>query len=125
MIGTRLKEERERLDLTQPAFALIAGASKRTLVDWEQGKTSPNAVQLSALSAAGVDIQYVVTGIRATLDRPPPGRVEEKIIVMLQDMPDDQKRDVLKYAEEKKLLVECLADRGAGKRNKKRAANEN
>jgi len=64
MIGKRLKEERERLGFKQPDFALIAGASKRTLIDWEQGKTSPSAVQLSALSDAGADAQYIITGTR-------------------------------------------------------------
>jgi transcriptional regulator with XRE-family HTH domain len=63
MIGDRIKEERERLGLTQPVFAEAAGAAKRTLIEWEKGSTSPNAVQLSALYAIGVDVQYILTGI--------------------------------------------------------------
>lgn len=62
MIGIRLKEERERLGLTQPDFAKAAGAAKRTLIEWEKGTTSPNTVQLSALSKIGVDVYYVITG---------------------------------------------------------------
>lgn len=65
MIGERLKEERERLDLTQPAFAEACGAKKRTLIDWEKGVSSPTAVQLAALAALGVDVLYVLTGQRA------------------------------------------------------------
>lgn len=65
MIHARLKEERERLGLTQPEFAEAAGAAKRTLIEWEKGSTSPNAVQISALSAIGVDVLYVLTGQRA------------------------------------------------------------
>lgn len=64
MIEVRLKEERERLGLSQPLFAQVAGAAKRTLADWEKGVSSPTAVQLSALSAAGVDVLYVLTGKR-------------------------------------------------------------
>jgi len=64
MIGVRLKEERERLCLTQPDFAQAAGAGKRTLIEWEKGTTSPNAVQLSALEEIGVDVYYVLTGKR-------------------------------------------------------------
>ena len=64
MIGTRIKEERTRLDLNQPDFGAIAGASKRTVIEWEKDNSSPTAVQLSALSEAGVDVSYVVTGIR-------------------------------------------------------------
>lgn len=65
MIGVRLKEERERLGMTQPAFAEVAGAAKRTLIEWEKGTTSPSAVQLSALHEIGVDLQYVLLGLRS------------------------------------------------------------
>lgn len=64
MIGERLKEERERLNLTQPVFSDAAGAKKRTLIDWEKNISSPTAVQLSALSGIGVDVLYVLTGQR-------------------------------------------------------------
>ena len=62
VINERLKSERERLGLTQPVFAETAGVSKRTLIDWEKGVSSPTAVQLSALAAVGVDVLYVLTG---------------------------------------------------------------
>ena len=65
MIGSRIREERERLALNQESFAELAGAKRRTLVDWEKGVSSPTAFQLNALSQAGVDIQYVVIGVRS------------------------------------------------------------
>lgn len=68
MIGARLKEERNRLKLTQPQFAEAAGAAKRTLIEWEKGETSPSAVQLSALRGVGVDVLYVLTGERERAD---------------------------------------------------------
>ena len=64
MIGERLKEERKRLGLTQPGLAEIAGAAKRTVIDWEKGVSSPTAAQLEALSRVGMDVLFVVTGIR-------------------------------------------------------------
>jgi len=64
MIGARLKEERDRLGYTQPVLAEYAGVSKRTVVDWEKGVSSPTAVQLAKLSEAGVDVLYVLTGLR-------------------------------------------------------------
>lgn len=66
MIGVRIKEERERLGMTQPQFAEAAGAAKRTLIEWEKGSTSPTAVQLSALMNIGVDVLYILTGMRPT-----------------------------------------------------------
>lgn len=64
MIGSRLREERERLALNQESFAELAGAKRRTLIDWEKGVSSPTAVQLQLLSDAGVDVQFVITGQR-------------------------------------------------------------
>lgn len=64
-IASRLKEERKRLGVNQEDFAHMAGITRRPYVEWESGKTAPNAVQLSLLAQAGVDILYVVTGCRS------------------------------------------------------------
>ena len=64
-IGARLREERERLGMSQPAFAAIAATTKQTLFSWETGKTAPDGFQLSALAGAGVDVLYVLTGQRS------------------------------------------------------------
>lgn len=65
MLGNRLREERDRVGMTQPVFAEAAGAKKRTLIDWEKGVSSPTATQLEALAEIGVDVLYVLTGRRA------------------------------------------------------------
>lgn len=63
-IGERLREERERMGLSQPKFAAIAGTTKQTLFSWESGKTAPDGFQLEALAAGNVDVLYVLTGQR-------------------------------------------------------------
>lgn len=63
-IGERLREERERMGLSQPKFAALASTTKQTLFSWESGKTAPDGFQLSVLAESGVDIQYVLTGHR-------------------------------------------------------------
>lgn len=65
MIYENIKKERERLGLTQPAFALIAGAAKRTVIDWEKGVSSPTAVQIAAMAAHGADALFIITGQRS------------------------------------------------------------
>ena len=65
MIGLRIKEERERLSLTQQGIADAIGVAKRTFIDWEKDRTSPTAVQLSALSQLGIDVLYIITGVRS------------------------------------------------------------
>ena len=38
--------------------------TKQTVFAWETDRTSPTAVQLAALAAAGVDVLYVLMGAR-------------------------------------------------------------
>jgi DNA-binding XRE family transcriptional regulator len=47
MIGLRIKEERERLALTQQGLADAIEIAKRTLIDWE--KEGPHQMQCSYL----------------------------------------------------------------------------
>ncbi|AST27473.1 helix-turn-helix domain-containing protein [Ralstonia pseudosolanacearum] len=63
-IGERLKEERERLGFSQPAFAAIGGASKGSQLAWEKGTAMPNAEFLHDVARVGVDVLYVITGRR-------------------------------------------------------------
>ena len=69
MIGKRLKEERERIGLSQTDFAALAGAAKRTQIDWEKEVSSPTAGQLAVFARAGADVRFIITGER---DGPPP-----------------------------------------------------
>lgn len=62
--GERIKEERQRLGLTQADFGDRAAVSKRTQVNYEQGKRSPDAEYLLGLAMAGADVLYIVTGER-------------------------------------------------------------
>lgn len=63
-IGLRLKEERERLGLSQTALALIGGVGKTTQIKYEKGSSNPDSAYLSAVSKEGVDILYVLEGQR-------------------------------------------------------------
>lgn len=64
-IGARLREERERLGYTQPAFAALAATTKKSQIDYEKDLTQPKAGYLAAVANAGADVQYVVTGVRS------------------------------------------------------------
>lgn len=64
-IGSRLREERERLGQTQADFAALGGASKRSQIEWEKGGQTPNAEFLAKVGLQGVDVQYILTGTRA------------------------------------------------------------
>lgn len=63
-IGERLLEERKRLGHSQEAFAALAGITRIPYRAWEKGKTAPGAEHLAALSSAGADVLYILTGRR-------------------------------------------------------------
>ncbi|EDR0251093.1 helix-turn-helix transcriptional regulator [Salmonella enterica subsp. diarizonae] len=64
-IGVRLKEERERLGLSQAALGEIGGVRKQAQLLYEKGERNPDTAYLSAISKFGVDIQYVMVGERS------------------------------------------------------------
>lgn len=63
-IGQRIKEERERLKLSQPAFGDIGEMGKTTVISWERGTAFPNAAFLEKAAKFGMDVYYVITGER-------------------------------------------------------------
>ncbi|NGO90497.1 MAG: helix-turn-helix domain-containing protein, partial [Halomonas sp.] len=64
-IGERLREERERIGLSQTALAQIGGVGKTTQIKYEKGASSPDSSYLSAVSDEGVDVFYVLKGQRS------------------------------------------------------------
>jgi len=64
--GARLREERERLNVTQEFMANAGGVKILAHQNYEKGKRSPDAEYLSRVSALGVDVLYVLTGIHSS-----------------------------------------------------------
>ncbi len=86
-IGTRLREERERLLLNQTAFAAVGGVTKKTQMLYESGERFPDAKYLAAVHAIGCDVRYVVTGLR---DIPPPATLhadEQELLELFRAAP--------------------------------------
>lgn len=69
-IAERIKEERERLGLSQEKFGRIAAVSKQTVIAWEKGSTSPTAMQLAEMAKRSLDAVYVLTGQRTPVAQP-------------------------------------------------------
>lgn len=70
IVGFRLTEERERLHATQTDFALIAlkngapGGTQQSVARYESGLQKPSVNFLAAIATVGVDVNYVLTGVR-------------------------------------------------------------
>jgi transcriptional regulator with XRE-family HTH domain len=61
-IGMRLKQERKRLGMTQPDFALVGGVEKGTQINYEQDKRFPDVKYLLVIAAIGIDTHYILHG---------------------------------------------------------------
>ncbi|WP_084161950.1 helix-turn-helix domain-containing protein [Methylocaldum szegediense] len=62
--GKRLKEERERLGLSQSKFAEACGVKKTAQYTYEKGTRRPDYGYLEAAERLGVDTLYLMTGTR-------------------------------------------------------------
>ncbi|KAB2772135.1 transcriptional regulator [Brucella anthropi] len=62
-IAARLSEERERLGYNKAAFARLLGINAETLRLIEAGKSTFRVDVLARGASAGIDVQYVLTGV--------------------------------------------------------------
>jgi transcriptional regulator with XRE-family HTH domain len=69
----RLKAERSRLRLSQAAMAEAGGVGLNSQSNYENGHRSPDAAYLERVAAIGVDVMYLLTGIRASAGAVPSG----------------------------------------------------
>ncbi|MEW6166042.1 MAG: helix-turn-helix transcriptional regulator [Pseudomonadota bacterium] len=65
-LGSRLRDERKRLGLSQAALCEKIGVKDpKTLRNWESGTTSPTLDDVVGFVGSGFDIGYVLTGVRS------------------------------------------------------------
>lgn len=73
-IGPRLRQERHRLKLSQSALGAVGGVETNAQGNYENGTRWPKADYLLRLAEAGVDITYLLTGVR-----PPEGAAADAL----------------------------------------------
>ena len=62
--GSRIAQERKRMNHSQEAFASFAGVTKLTQRNYEKEARKPDIAYLQAIEEAGADSHYIVTGCR-------------------------------------------------------------
>ena len=93
-MGIRLKSERKRLDLSQHELGAIGGIEANAQGLYERGKRFPNASYLSAISQAGVDVLYVITGTRKVLAVDAMSDGDTKLLSELDGLPEEVQEDI-------------------------------
>ena len=80
-IGSRLRQERERLGLSQKAFGVIGGVEANAQGKYENVDRAPKADYLSRVAERGVDVLYVLTGTPTPTLVDNLSQIEEKVLV--------------------------------------------
>lgn len=90
-IDSRLRQERERLGLSQKVFGEIGGVEANAQGKYEHGDRAPKADYLSRVAQRGVDVLYVLTGTRTPTLVDNLTQLEEKVLVNYRGLhKDDQ-----------------------------------
>lgn len=88
-IGDRLREEREKLSLSQTQLAELTGTTRKSQFNYETDARRPDADYLAAATSVGVDVLYVLTGQRAGGVKPAPTLTgdEEELLALFRAAP--------------------------------------
>lgn len=86
-IGARLREERERLGLTQRVFGDIGGVEPNAQGKYESGERTPKADYLAAVAARGVDALYVLSGTRTPQPQGSLSAEENRLLAAFRGLP--------------------------------------
>lgn len=121
-LGKKIRELRKAHGLNQTEMAEKLGVHLQTISRYEQGKLAPSPEILSVLAEKfNVDANELLRE-RFVVGEEPPGYgtpridpISQRILDMLQGMDEDKRREVLKYAEERKQLAEFIAERALQK----------
>jgi transcriptional regulator with XRE-family HTH domain len=104
-IGERLFREREKTGLSQTDFGLLGGVSRKSQYNYEEGNRPPDAAYLEAISKIeGVDVGYIVTGIKTIGVSTPSGeyrvltKQQEALLDNLEHCPKEVQDAISKLA---------------------------
>lgn len=66
-MGARLKQERCAQRMTQSDVAEVGGVRKQAVIQYEHDRRVPKADFLAAVAAVGMDVHYIITGVRGAV----------------------------------------------------------
>jgi len=86
--GPRLREERERLGLTQRVFGDIGGVEPNAQGKYESGERTPRVDYLAALANRGVDALYVLSGVHTPAPLDSLTVEEDRVLGLFRRLPE-------------------------------------
>ena len=117
MIGHKIREFRLAKKLTVKKFAEIINISQGSLSDIENEKTKPSADTIVSITRnTDINPLWLLTdeGEMFNINKESVEQfdlITKRIIILLKDLDEDKKREILRYTEERKLLMELRDER--------------
>ena len=106
-IGARIREERNRMALSQEAFGAIPGVTKQAQIKYEKDERHPDTLSLAAIAAAGADVLYILTGQRSGVAAAAPVAAEPAAQLSRRALAVAQNYEAT--SEEGKKIIEAAA----------------
>ena len=106
-LGSRLKEERKRLGLSQQDFGSIGGVEANAQGKYESGERIPRSDYLAALGKKGIDIMYVLSGERTPIATDTLNEAERAVITHFRALSEDDREAISQLATS---LSECATE---------------
>lgn len=97
-LGDRLRQERDRLQLTQDELGQLGGVNRNTQGKYEKNERNPDSSYLEAVAAAGVDVLYLLTGKRQQLEEGALSSAETELVGYYRAMSDFKKESLHRVA---------------------------
>ncbi|NNA66231.1 helix-turn-helix domain-containing protein [Pseudomonas gessardii] len=95
-VGERLKEERQRIGVSQTVLAEKCGVTKNTQLAYEKGERSPDTTYLASAASLGLDILYVVTGVATPQVVEGFTALEDKLVNQYRALPEEDQQAVFR-----------------------------
>jgi transcriptional regulator with XRE-family HTH domain len=106
-LGSRLKEERKRLGLSQQDFGSIGGVEANAQGKYESGERIPRSDYLAALGKKGIDVMYVLSGERTPIATDTLNAAERAVITHYRALSEDDREAISQLATS---LSECATE---------------
>lgn len=94
--GDRLREERLRIGMTQAELAEAAGVKRNAQMNYESGARAPDKTYMANVMKAGIDMIYVLSGIRSNGDvQEALTRREVQLLDVFRELDEDNQEQVI------------------------------
>ncbi|WP_353888323.1 helix-turn-helix domain-containing protein [Pseudomonas alliivorans] len=91
-LAERLRRERRILGLSQAQLAFLGGVQPNAQCNYENGSRCPRADYLMSLANVGMDVQFILMGVRSFPGPAQLSSAESTIIRSLRSLKEDDRR---------------------------------